>query len=92
MGGIVVDCGNFNYLKDDKYPALSRPNLSYNNIKFSETFGDFGYAMKVKADSLRDLGCSLSPQNAFNIINGLETLHLRMKEHVSNAKSSGHNF
>ena len=42
--------------------------------------------MKVKADSLRDLGCSLSPQNAFNIINGLETLHLRMKEHVSNAK------
>ena len=86
MGGIVVDCGNFNYLKDNKYPALSKPNKSYNDIKFSETFGDFGYAMKVKADSLRDLGCSLSPQNAFNIINGLETLHLRMKEHVSNAK------
>ena len=42
--------------------------------------------MKVKADSLRDLGCTLSPQNAFNILNGLETLHLRMKEHVSNAK------
>ena len=40
MGGIVVDCGNFNYLKDDKYPALSKPNPSYNNIKFSETFGD----------------------------------------------------
>ena len=86
MGGVVVDCGNFNYLKDDKFPALSKPNKSYNDIKFSETFGDFGYAMKVKADSLRDLGCSLSPQNAFNILNGLETLHLRMKEHVSNAK------
>ena len=86
MGGVVVDCGNFNYLKDNKFPALSQPNKSYNDIKFSETFGDFGYAMKVKADSLRDLGCSLSPQNAFNILNGLETLHLRMKEHVSNAK------
>ena len=86
MGGIVVDCGNFNYLKDEKFPSLSKPNKSYNDIKFSETFGDFGYAMKVKADSLRDLGCTLSPQNAFNIINGLETLHLRMKEHVSNAK------
>ena len=86
MGGIVVDCGNFNYLKDNKFPALSKPNKSYNDIKFSETFGDFGYAMKVKADSLRDLGCSLSPQNAFNILNGLETLHLRMREHVNNAK------
>ena len=73
-------------MKDDKFPSLSQPNNSYNGIKFSETFGDFGYAMKVKADALRDLGCTLSPQNAFNILNGLETLHLRMKEHVSNAK------
>ena len=86
MGGIVVDCGNFDFLKDEKFPSLSQPNESYNGIKFSETFGDFGYAMKVKADTLRDLGCSLSPQNAFNILNGLETLHLRMREHVSNAK------
>ncbi|MDC3024554.1 aminotransferase class I/II-fold pyridoxal phosphate-dependent enzyme [Alphaproteobacteria bacterium] len=86
MGGIVIDCGNFDYLKDNKYPALSEPNISYNNIRFSETFGNFGYAMKVKADSLRDLGCTISPQNAFNILNGLETLHLRMKEHTSNAK------
>ena len=61
------------------------PNSSYNGIKFFETFGNFGYAMKVKADTLRDLGCSLSPHNAFNILNGIETLHLRMKEHVKNA-------
>ncbi len=87
MGGIVIDCGNFNFLKDEKYPGLSQPNPSYNGIRFSETFGDFGYAMKVKADSLRDLGCSLSPQNAFNILNGIETLHLRMQEHVKNAKA-----
>ncbi len=86
MGGVVIDCGNFDFLKDDKYPGLSEPNQSYNGIKFSEPFGDFGYAMKVKADTLRDLGCTLSPQNAFNILNGLETLHLRMREHVLNAK------
>ena len=85
MGGIVIDCGNFDYNKDDKYPSLSLPSLAYNGIKFAETFGDFGYAMKMKADTLRDLGCTLSPQNAFYIINGIETLHLRMKEHAKNA-------
>ena len=85
MGGIVVDCGNFQYDKDNKYPSLTLPSKSYNGIKFTETFGDFGYAMKIKADTLRDLGCVLSPQNAFYIINGLETLHLRMSEHVQNS-------
>ena len=85
MGGIVIDCGNFNFLKDNKYPGLSQPDKSYNNIIFSETFGDFGFAMKVKADTLRDLGCTLSPQNAFYILNGIETLNLRMKKHSDNA-------
>ena len=85
MGGAVIDCGNFNYLKDQKYPGLSQPDNSYNNIRFSETFGDFGFAMKVKADTLRDLGCTLSPQNAFYILNGIETLNLRMKKHSDNA-------
>lgn len=85
MGGIVVDCGNFDFNKDNRYPNLTEPSLSYNGIKFAETFGNFGYAMKMKADTLRDLGCTLSPNNAFYIINGLETLHLRMKEHVKNA-------
>ncbi len=85
MGGIVIDCGNFNYLKDEKFPGLSEPDSSYNNIRFAETFGDFGFAMKVKADTLRDLGCTLSPQNAFYILNGIETLNLRMKKHTDNA-------
>ena len=85
MGGIVIDCGNFNYSKDNKFPGLTEPNKSYNGIKFHETFGDFGFAMKTKTDALRDLGCSLSPHNAFHILNGVETLHLRMKEHVKNA-------
>ncbi len=85
MGGIVVDCGNFDFLKDDRFPSMSQPNKSYNNIKFSETFGDFGFAMKAKVDTLRDLGCSLSPQNAFYILNGVETLSLRMQQHTKNA-------
>lgn len=85
MGGVVIDCGNFDYNKDNKFPSLTMPNPSYNGIKFYETFGNFGYAMKIKADTLRDLGCSLSPHNAFYILNGIETLHLRMKEHVKNA-------
>ena len=85
MGGAVIDCGNFDFLKDEKYPSLSQANTSYNNIKFSETFGDFGFAMKVKVDTLRDLGCSLSPNNAFYILNGVETLGIRMKKHTSNA-------
>ena len=72
---VAIDCGNFNYLKDDKFPALSKPNKSYNNIKFSETFEILAMRWKLKR-LLRDLGCSLSPQNAFNILNGLETLHL----------------
>ncbi len=85
MGGIVIDCGNFDYASNNKYPSLNQPNSSYNNIKFSETFGDFGLAMKIKADTLRDLGCTLSPQNAFYILNGIETLNLRMQQHTRNA-------
>ena len=72
-------------MKDKKFPQLSLPSKSYDGIKFSETFGNFGFAMKVKTDTLRDLGSSLSPHNAFYILNGLETLHLRMKAHTENA-------
>tara|TARA_Y100001954_G_scaffold229764_1_gene276253 strand:+ start:1778 stop:3058 length:1281 start_codon:yes stop_codon:yes gene_type:complete len=85
MGGIVIDCGNFDYSIENKYPQLTSPSKSYNGIRFFETFGDFAYAMKVKVDALRDLGCALSPQNAFYILNGVETLHLRMKMHSENA-------
>ena len=77
---------NPEFLKDNKYPSLSKPDQSYNNIRFSETFGDFGFAMKVKADTLRDLGCNLSPQNAFYIMLGVETIGPRMMKHVSNAE------
>ena len=61
------------------------PTESYHGLIFAETFGDFGYSMKIRADSLRDLGSTLSPTNAFYFINGLETLHLRMERHCINA-------
>lgn len=85
MGGVVIESGKFNWFQTDKYPSLTLPTESYHGLIFAETFGDFGYSMKVRADSLRDLGTTLSPTNAFYFINGLETLHLRMERHCLNA-------
>ena len=85
MGGIVIESGKFDWFKAKKYPSLTMPTESYHGLIFAETFGDFGYSMKLRADSLRDLGTHLSPTNAFYFINGLETLHLRMERHCENA-------
>ena len=85
MGGIVVESGNFNWFETKKFPALTEPTDSYHGLIFAETFGDFGYSMKLRADTLRDLGSTLSPANAFYFINGAETLHLRMEKHCKNA-------
>ena len=85
MGGIVIESGKFNWFQSDKYPSMTKPTESYHGLIFAETFGDFGYSMKIRADSLRDLGSTLSPTNAFYFINGLETLHLRMERHCKNA-------
>ena len=85
MGGIVIESGKFNWFETKKFPALSEPTPSYHGLIFAETFGDFGYSMKLRADSLRDLGSTLSPTNAFYFITGLETLHLRMERHAKNA-------
>ena len=85
MGGIVIESGNFDWFKSGKFPALTKPTKSYHGLIFAETFGDFGYSMKLRADTLRDLGSTLSPTNAFHFITGLETLHLRMEKHCKNA-------
>ena len=85
MGGIVIESGNFNWEQSGKFPSITDPSPSYHGLKFAETFGDFGYSMKLKADVLRDMGATLSPNNAFNILTGAETLHLRMERHTSNA-------
>ncbi|GIT09755.1 MAG: hypothetical protein CM1200mP30_33850 [Pseudomonadota bacterium] len=67
-----------------KYPSLSAPSVEYNGLIFAETFGDLAYTMYSHAVSLRDLGCTQSPMNAWITLNGVETLPLRMERHCSN--------
>jgi len=85
MGGIVVDCGSFEWLGDARYPMLSAPRPEYNGMVLAETFGNFGFAIACRVLALRDLGPALSPFNAFLILNGIETLSLRMRRHCDNA-------
>ncbi len=84
LGGVVIDSGKFPWLGNPKYPSLSAPSEEYNGLIFAETFGDFAYTMYNHAVSLRDLGCTQSPMNAWITLNGIETLPLRMERHCSN--------
>jgi O-acetylhomoserine (thiol)-lyase len=87
MGGIVVESGKFDWAQNDKFPALTEPDPAYHGLTFYETFGDFGFSTKAKAVALRDLGPTLAPQNAFNIITGIESLPVRMDRHLQNAQA-----
>ncbi len=84
MGGVIVDSGKFNW-GNGKFPTLSEPCPSYHGMKIWETFGDMAYAIACRVLSLRDLGPSLAPMNAFLILTGCETLPLRMQRHCDNA-------
>ena len=84
LGGVVIDSGKFPWLGNPKYPSLSAPSEEYNGLIFAETFGDLAYTMYSHAVSLRDLGCTQSPMNAWITLNGIETLPLRMERHCSN--------
>ncbi len=85
IGGIVVDCGTFDWMKSGRYPMLSEPNPSYHGMVMAETFGNFAFAIAARVLSLRDLGPAIAPLNAFLFINGLETLPLRIARHCENA-------
>lgn len=86
VGGAVVDSGNFDWLAHaDKYPGLTTPDESYHGIVYAEKFGKLGYITKATVQLMRDLGSIQSPQNAFYLMNGLESLHVRMDRHCSNA-------
>ncbi|MXZ80371.1 MAG: O-acetylhomoserine aminocarboxypropyltransferase/cysteine synthase [Gammaproteobacteria bacterium] len=84
MGGIVVESGKFDW-GNGNFPDMTNPSEGYHGIRFWETFGDFGYTMKARCETLRTLGPTLSPFNAFMMLQGLETLPVRMDRHVSNA-------
>jgi O-acetylhomoserine (thiol)-lyase len=85
VGGLIVDGGTFNFAGDDRYPMLSKPRPEYAGMVLGETFGNFGFAIACRVLGLRDLGPALSPFNAFLILNGIETLPLRMQRHSDNA-------
>jgi O-acetylhomoserine (thiol)-lyase len=84
IGGVVVDSGTFNW-SNGRFPVIADPSPAYHGLQFHETFGTYGYLMKLRAETLRDLGAALSPFNAFLFLQGLETLSLRMERHVQNA-------
>ena len=85
VGGVVVDGGNFDWEKSGRFPELTEPYAPFHGMKFWEEFGPSALAMKMRAESMRDLGAAMSPNNAFLILQGIETLALRMKQHVANA-------
>jgi O-acetylhomoserine (thiol)-lyase len=84
IGGVVVESGRFDW-SNGRFPVIAEPSPAYHGLQFYETFGMYGYLMKLRAETLRDLGAAMSPFNAFLFLQGLETLSLRMERHVSNA-------
>jgi O-acetylhomoserine (thiol)-lyase len=86
MGGIIVDSGKFPW-DNGNFAGMTEPSKGYHGIHFYETFGNFGWIMKARVETLRDVGPALSPFNAFMMLQGLETLGVRMERHVANAKA-----
>ena len=84
MGGIVVESGKFPW-DNGKFPQMTEPSAGYHGVRFFETFGDFGFTMKMRMEIVRTLGPTISPFNSFLLLQGLETLHLRMPRHCENA-------
>lgn len=85
MGGVVVDSGKFDWAQNDKFPGLSKPNPSYHGTVFTEACGNLAYILKLRTTLMRDLGATISPFNSFLLLQGLETLSLRLERHVENA-------
>ncbi len=84
IGGVVVESGRFDW-SNGKFPTIADPSPAYHGLAFHETFGVYGFCMKLRAETLRDLGAAMSPFNAFLFLLGLETLSLRMDRHIENA-------
>ncbi len=85
IGGVVVDGGCFDWTQNDKFPGLVEPDVSYHGLRFCEALGSAAYIVKLRVSLLRDIGAALSPFNAFLLLQGLETLPLRMERHSANA-------
>ena len=86
LGGVIVDSGKFDWNRSDRYPAISRPNPSYHGVCFTEAAGPAAFVTYVRAVLLRDKGAAISPFNAFLLLQGIETLSLRLERHAENTK------
>ena len=85
MGGVIVDSGKFDWEQNDKFPGLTQPNPSYHGVVFTKAAGNLAYIIKARTTLLRDQGAAISPFNSFLLLQGLETLSLRVERHVENA-------
>src|SRR5690606_37017392 len=85
IGGVIVDSGKFDWAASNKFPGLTEPDPSYHGVVFTQAVGPIAYIIKARVQLLRDMGAALSPFNAFLLLQGLETLHLRMERHSENA-------
>jgi len=87
IGGVLVDSGRFNWRASGKFPVLTEPYAGYHGIVFDEQFGPIAFMMRARTEGLRDFGACLSPTNAFQILQGIETLGPRMDRHMANTKA-----
>ena len=85
MGGVVIDSGKFDWTQNDKFPGITQPNPSYHGVVFSKACGNLAYILKLRTTLMRDQGATISPFNSFLLLQGLETLSLRLERHVENA-------
>ena len=85
MGGVIIDGGKFDWAQNDKFPGLSKPNPSYHGVVFTKVCGNLAYIIKLRTTLMRDQGATISPFNSFLLLQGLETLSLRLERHVENA-------
>jgi len=85
IGGVIVDAGKFDWKASGRFPGLTEPDPSYNGVVYTEAVGPIAYIIKARVQLLRDLGSSISPFNSWLLVQGLETLHLRMERHSENA-------
>ncbi|MCL2194631.1 MAG: O-acetylhomoserine aminocarboxypropyltransferase/cysteine synthase [Oscillospiraceae bacterium] len=86
IGGVIVDAGKFDWAANDKFPGLSQPNGSYHGAVFTQVAGNLAYIIKIRTTLLRDMGACISPFNSFLLLQGLETLSLRVERHIENAR------